>query len=50
VAAAGGSLALMLAMPWFRLAWTARTIITVIAIVYAYNVYHDINEEAEKAL
>ena len=45
-----GSIIFMIAMPWFALSWTARTILSVIAIIYAYNVFHDITEEAEKAL
>ena len=49
-ASLGGSIVFMVLMPWFDLAWTARTVITVIAIVYAYNVFRDINDEAEKAL
>ena len=49
-ASIGGSIVFMVLMPWFDLAWTARTVITVIAIVYAYNVFRDINDEAEKAL
>ena len=45
-----GSIIFMVLMPWFALAWTARTILSVIAIIYAYNVFQDITEEAEKAL
>lgn len=46
----GGSAVLMAAMPWFDLAWTARSILAIVVIIYAYNVMSDINEEAEKAL
>jgi hypothetical protein len=37
-------------MPWFALAWTARTVLAVAVIIYAYNVMCDIKEEAEKAV
>ncbi len=46
----GGSAVLMAAMPWFDLAWAARTVLAVITVIYAYNVMCDVNEEAEKAL
>ena len=40
----------MLLAPWFALAWAVRLVITVVAVVYAYNVKADIYEEAEKIL
>jgi len=40
----------MILSPWFALSWTVRLIAAVIAVVYAYNVKSDINEEAEKIL
>ncbi len=46
----GGSAVFMAIMPWFDLAWTARTLLAVITVIYAYNVMCDINEEAEKAV
>ena len=46
----GGSALLMASMPWFSLAWAARTVIAVAVIIYAYNVMCDIKEEAEKAV
>lgn len=46
----GGSAVLMASMPWFALAWTARTVLAVAVIIYAYNVMCDIKEEAEKAV
>ena len=46
----GAGAVLMVLMPWFDLAWTARTVLAVATVIYAYNVMCDINEEAEKAV
>ncbi|MBQ8404363.1 MAG: hypothetical protein IJX55_08085 [Clostridia bacterium] len=46
----GGGAVFMALMPWFDLAWTARTVLAVITAIYAYNIMCDINEEAEKAV